>query len=163
MLGMILIVGASTAHASDVWSDVATGVRWLHRSTAGETPQDIHVVEVDLQAPGVSIQASSSETGTQRGVTTSTFAQSIGAVAAINGDWSYDTQTPLGWPSATAASGASTSTTPTSAVPGDTSRAMPSAAARQRFSSPSPQRGGSPRPIQPSRPIGTSMRWVEMA
>lgn len=69
------------------------GVDWLHRTTSA--PQDIHAVRIDLGRGEVSLRASRDATGSERQVTTPTFAASVGAVVAINGDWS-DGSTPVG-------------------------------------------------------------------
>lgn len=69
------------------------GVDWLHRTTSA--PQDIHAVRFDLGRGEVSLRASRDATGSERQVTTPTFASNVGAVVAINGDWS-DGSTPVG-------------------------------------------------------------------
>ena len=74
------------AHATDTWTNIATGVDYLHRVESGSLPQDIHVAKIDLTNPLVSVHASN-DLSTERGVSTRTFATSSGAIAAINGDW----------------------------------------------------------------------------
>lgn len=69
------------------------GVDWLHRTTSA--PQDIHAVRIDLGRGEVSLRASRDATGSERQVTTPTFAANVGAVVAVNGDWS-DGSTPVG-------------------------------------------------------------------
>lgn len=70
--------------ARDQWTRVAPGIRHLHRTTA--EPLSVHVMEVDLRAPGVSIEVTPHE---QRWMTTSQFGRASGAVAAVNGGfWS---------------------------------------------------------------------------
>ena len=88
--------GTQVSLATDTWTEIATGVDHLHRTTSGSSPQDIHVVRVDLTQDNISIQASADSSGSERGVATSTFADSIDATVAINGDWSGASQsTPL--------------------------------------------------------------------
>jgi len=85
-----------TAQATDTWTEISTGVDHLHRVTTGSTPQDLHVVRVDLSLSEIRVQASGDASGTERGVSTSTFADSIGATVAINGDWiGSSSSTPL--------------------------------------------------------------------
>lgn len=83
------------ARATDVWTNVRPGVDWLHRTTGGGTPQDIHAVRIDLSLPNIGIRASRDEGGAERGVTTSTFADDVGALVATGGDWSNG-WTPVG-------------------------------------------------------------------
>ncbi len=90
-----LLTLAPTASATDTWTSVRTGIDWLHRSTSGGTPQDIQAVRIDLTQDAVGLRASMDISGSERRVTTSTFAQNVGAVVAINGDWS-DGSTPVG-------------------------------------------------------------------
>jgi len=92
---LTLILSASSALAADVWTPVQPGVDWLHRSTGGGTPQDIHAVRIDLSLGQVGLRASRNAAGTERGVTTDTFATNVGALVAIGGDWS-DGFTPVG-------------------------------------------------------------------
>lgn len=92
---MILLLLASPLLAGDTWTNVAPGIDWLHRVESGSTPQDIHAVAIDLSRSTISLRASMDATGTERAVTTSTFANSVGATVAINGDWSAS-GTPVG-------------------------------------------------------------------
>ncbi len=94
--GLIAALLIPTAvSAEDTWTTVRPGVEWLHRVTGGAVPQDIHAVRVDLTLPNVGIRASMDEAGAERGVRTSTFAEDVGALVAINADWS-DGFTPIG-------------------------------------------------------------------
>jgi hypothetical protein len=78
--------------ATDTWTDPHPGVRYLHRTTS--TPNHVHALEVDLCARGVALRATK-ESERQR--TVSSFAGSVGAQAAINGDFfSYDGYWPTG-------------------------------------------------------------------
>ncbi|HVH47903.1 MAG TPA: phosphodiester glycosidase family protein [Labilithrix sp.] len=72
---------AGPASAADTWTDPFPGVRHLHRETSN---QNIHVVRVDLCAAGVSFRATKPD---EKGKQTSVFASSVGAQAAVNGDF----------------------------------------------------------------------------
>lgn len=92
---LAFLLFTNNALADDTWTEVRTGVDWLHRTVSGGTPQDIHAVRIDLTQDAVGLRASMDATGSERQVTTSTFARSVDAVVAINGDWS-DGSTPVG-------------------------------------------------------------------
>ena len=97
MIWFLSILFASPAVAGDTWTTVAPGVDWLYRTTGGSSPQRINVAKVDLTRSTISVQASMDAVGSQRKVTTSTFAKSIGATVAINGDWGKSSNaTPVG-------------------------------------------------------------------
>lgn len=83
----------SLALAGDTWTNIRPGVDYLHRTTSD--PQDIYAVRVDLSVPNVGLHASADKMGTERHVTTPTFAANADVLVAINGDWS-DTSTPVG-------------------------------------------------------------------
>ncbi len=95
LLGLALLLSATSASAADVWTPVRPGVEWLHRTTGGGTPQDIHAVRIDLSMGQVGVRASMDAPGVERGVGTDTFAMNVGALVAIGGDWS-DGSTPVG-------------------------------------------------------------------
>jgi hypothetical protein len=80
LLFLSLLVPA-LALAGDTWSTPFVGVRRLVRTTSN---QRIYALVVDLTAPGVKLQAT---TSAQRGRTPSSFAKLIGAQAAVNGDF----------------------------------------------------------------------------
>jgi MYXO-CTERM domain-containing protein len=82
-----LVLASAPAVAEDTWSDVREGVRHLHRVTTGSLPQDLHAVSVDLTLDNVGVRASMDLSGSERWVTTSTFADSTDALIAVNGDW----------------------------------------------------------------------------
>jgi hypothetical protein len=90
MVALLLL--ASTAHATDEWTTVRSGVDYLHRTGSG---QDIYAVRVDLTVPNVGLHASADASGTERRVTTPTFASNADTLVAINADWS-DGTTPVG-------------------------------------------------------------------
>jgi hypothetical protein len=92
---LLPILLSPSALAHDSWTSVRPGVDWLHRSVSGGTPQDIQAVRIDLSEQAVGIRASSDLSGSERRTTTSTFARSVDALVAINGDWS-DGSTPVG-------------------------------------------------------------------
>ncbi len=56
--------------------------------TCGGTPQDVHAVRIDLSRGDVGLRASMNAPGSERGVGTDTFAANVGALVAIDGDWS---------------------------------------------------------------------------
>lgn len=91
----VMTLTASQSSAVDTWTEVRPGIDLLHRTVGGGTPQDIRAVRIDLTRPEVSVRASMDISGRERRVTTSTFAENVGAVAAINGDWS-DGSEPFG-------------------------------------------------------------------
>jgi hypothetical protein len=79
------------AWAGDTWTPLYSGVRMLHRTTSAPV-WDIHVLEVKLDTPGVSLQAT---TSAQRKRTPASFAKLVGAEAAVNGDFfSYTDYSP---------------------------------------------------------------------
>ena len=90
-LSLLALSGA--AHATDTWTTVRSGVDLLHRVESGT--QDIYAARVDLTVPNVGLHASSDSEGSERGVSTETFAASADVLDAINGDWS-DGSTPVG-------------------------------------------------------------------
>ncbi|MBI2892628.1 MAG: phosphodiester glycosidase family protein [Deltaproteobacteria bacterium] len=76
----------SRAVARDTWSTPHPGVRQLERSTSA--PLRVYALEVDLCHEGVSARATASD---ERRRTVSSFADLVGADAAINGDFfSYE-------------------------------------------------------------------------
>ncbi len=81
------------ANATDTWSTIRTGVDYLHRVEAGT--QDIYAARIDLTQANIGLHASNDDIGTERHVTTSTFASNADVLVAINGDWS-DGTTPVG-------------------------------------------------------------------
>lgn len=83
-LAVAFVLGLSTgAVAADKWTKPFAGVRMLHRTTT--SPKwDIHVLEVDLTMPGVSLRAT---TSAQRKRTPSSYGKLVGAQAVINADF----------------------------------------------------------------------------
>ena len=77
MIWLLSILFASPAVGGDTWTTVAPGVDWLYRTTGGSTPQRIHVAKVDLTRSTIGVQASMDAVGSQRRVTTSTFANQL--------------------------------------------------------------------------------------
>jgi hypothetical protein len=89
LLAMLL---GPPARATDTWTDPHPGVRYLHRTDG--TPWQIHALEIDLCARGVQLRATQED---ERQRTVSSFADLVGAQAAINGDFfSYDGYWPTG-------------------------------------------------------------------
>lgn len=91
MLPLLALLGP--ALATDTTLTIASGVTYLHRTTSD--PQDIYAVRVDLSLENVAVRASAPDYGVEQHVTTSEFAENVGALVAINGDWS-DATTPVG-------------------------------------------------------------------
>jgi hypothetical protein len=87
---MLLVLGFTIASASDTWTNVRPGVDQLVRTQSG--PNVIYAVKVDLTLPNVAIRATN---GWENAQTTGSFAREVGALVAINGDWS-DAVTPVG-------------------------------------------------------------------
>jgi hypothetical protein len=77
--------------ASDVWSEPAPGLRYLHRTTTA--PCHVHALLVDLDAPGVRVVATRYD---ERWSTVTELAQTRGAAAAINGGFWGAFQRPIG-------------------------------------------------------------------
>jgi MYXO-CTERM domain-containing protein len=88
-----LLALSGAAHATDTWTTVRSGVDLLHRVESGT--QDIYAARVDLTVPNVGLHASTDSEGSERGVSTKTFAASADVLVAINADWS-DGSTPVG-------------------------------------------------------------------
>jgi hypothetical protein len=86
-LSLALCLLAAVASAADTWTTPFVGVKRLHRTTS--TPWNIHVLVVDLTAPGVSLLSTESA---HRRKTPSAWGALVGAQAAVNGDFfSYTT------------------------------------------------------------------------
>lgn len=87
-------LAALPAFAADVWSEPHPGVQYLHRSTS--EPKEIHALIVDLSRPEIRIRTTKED---EKGRTPSSFANLVGAVAAVNADY-YVTDgsfTPVGY------------------------------------------------------------------
>ena len=88
MLNAILLsLLLNDANATDTWTNIATGIDYLHRVETSPRPQDIFAARIDLSNPLVSLHTSANTTGVERGVSTLTFANNSGSIVAINGDW----------------------------------------------------------------------------
>ena len=89
-LGLVaatLVLLAGRAHG-DVTKPVFDGVTMITRTTSAPS-NVIHILEIDMTTPGVSLGSTTSSAREQR---TSSFATAAGAAAAINGDlFSYAT------------------------------------------------------------------------
>lgn len=102
-LVLLIALGASAASATQVVEEPFLGVRHIHQTETSPRPLSIHVVEIDLSAPGISfmmtprapgypgpiINGSPGETVRQ---TTRQFANGVSAQIAINGAF-YAAQT----------------------------------------------------------------------
>ena len=87
-----LSLGSGPAEAADTWTNIAPGVDLLERVETGSVPQEIFAVRADLTNPLISVHATNDIMGVERGVSTKTFAENVGAIAAINGDWGLTSQ-----------------------------------------------------------------------
>ena len=81
-LCVLCFSSASSAFAEDVWSEPFQGVRYLHRTTTEPKTWDMHLVFIDLTAPGIRI--TSTQPG-DRSMTNPRWAQKAGVQVAING------------------------------------------------------------------------------
>ncbi len=89
---MSLILLLSTlAFAGDYEREVRDGITSFKRFTDGDRPQNVYAVRVDLSVPNVGLHASADLRGNEWYTDTLSFAEEVGAVAAINGDWSCTT------------------------------------------------------------------------
>jgi len=80
------------ARAGDTWTTPFPGVRRLQRTTTN--PWNINVLEVDLNAPGVRLEATPMS---MKGRRTSSLGSALHAQAAVNGDFfSYSNYMPSG-------------------------------------------------------------------
>jgi hypothetical protein len=86
VIAACLFAAAGTpAFAADVWTDPFPGIRYLHRST--DEPKEIHALLIDLLRPEISLRATKNN---EKGRTTTSFSNLVGAAAAVNGDF-YNT------------------------------------------------------------------------
>ncbi len=90
---LLALTHPAYAQPRDTWTNVRPGVDYLHRVVASG-PQDIFAARINLRQAGVSLHMSANNVRERR-VTTPTFARNVGALIAINGDWS-DGNTPVG-------------------------------------------------------------------
>lgn len=81
LVTVMVLLGAGDALAQDTRTTPFAGVQHLHRRTAN---QNIHVLEVDLCAPGVSVRTTADG---ERGRTVPSFGALTGVQAAVNGDF----------------------------------------------------------------------------
>lgn len=83
----LCVLGLSLpAGATDRWTALAPGLRLLHRTTRHRdgAPLDMHVLEVNLCEPTLSLRVTAPDEGRTR---TSRFGRRVGALAAVNGDY----------------------------------------------------------------------------
>ena len=93
VVAVFALLGTGRAHAGDVTKQVFDGVKMITRTTSAPN-NVIHILEVDMTKPGVSLGSTASSARQQR---TSSFATAAGASAAINGDlFSYATYATTG-------------------------------------------------------------------
>jgi hypothetical protein len=92
-----LLALAAPAHASDDSDrEVRPGITSFKRLIEGTRTvraQNIYAVRVDLTVPNVGLYASADAREDEWAVDTLDFAQNVGAIAAINGDWSCNDRT----------------------------------------------------------------------
>ena len=82
---LLSLVSIQESAAQDTWTNIATGIDYLHRVESGAVPQDIFAARIELDNPLVSLHTSANTIGVERGVSTLTFANNAGAKVAING------------------------------------------------------------------------------
>jgi len=93
VLATFALLGADPARAGDTTKQVFDGVTMIVRTTSAPN-NVIHILEIDMTKPGVSLGATASSARQQR---TSSFATAAGAAAATNGDlFSYTTYATTG-------------------------------------------------------------------
>ena len=85
LIAALVVSAPSPVAAQDTWSSPAPGIYYLFRTTS--QPMRIHVLIVDLCAPGMSMRATGPSEGGS-GITTSQFASLVGAQAAVNASFS---------------------------------------------------------------------------
>jgi cysteine-rich repeat protein len=79
---MLTLLLATSALAVDTWSNVVPGIDYLHRTQSG--PRVIYAVRADISLPNVALRATGP---TESPRTTSSFANLVGGMVTINGDW----------------------------------------------------------------------------
>ncbi len=87
------MLGTSPANAADYSREVRPGLTSFKRLLSGSRPQNVYAVRADLSSPNIGLHASADVRSTEWYVDTLTFAENVGAIAAINGDWSCTTCT----------------------------------------------------------------------
>lgn len=90
---MLLLAAMTTSLGADYEREVRDGITSFKRFTDGDRPQNIYAVRVDLSVPNVGLHASADQRGDEWYTDTLSFAEEVGAIAAINGDWSCTTCT----------------------------------------------------------------------
>ena len=88
---MLLLAAMSAAFGADYEREVRDGITSFKRFTDGDRPQNVYAVRVDLSVPNIGLHASADRRGDEWYTDTLSFAEEVGAVAAINGDWSCTT------------------------------------------------------------------------
>lgn len=88
---MLVGILALVAAAADYEREVREGITSFKRFTDGSRPQNVFAVRVDLSSPNIGLHASADDRGAEWYTDTLSFAEEVGAVAAINGDWSCTT------------------------------------------------------------------------
>ncbi len=83
-LALLLVLFPAMVQAADVWTTPFTGVRRLVRTETSPNNLKVHVLEIDLDAPGVYLGSTKSA---ERQRTPSSYAKLVGAKAAVNGDF----------------------------------------------------------------------------
>lgn len=86
-----LAMTLTVALADDYEREVREGITSFKRFTSGDRPQNVYAVRVDLSVPNIGLHASADRRGAEWYTDTLSFAEEVGAVAAINADWSCTT------------------------------------------------------------------------
>ena len=88
---MFLLALLLPAQATDTWSEALPGVQYLYRTESG--PKVLHFAFVDLSRDELYLRSTRPD---EAGRTTSSFASTVGAAVAINGDWFEGSYDPVG-------------------------------------------------------------------
>ena len=81
---LALLLGTLTAFATDTWTNVRPGIDRLERTIPAD-PNVAYAVRADLSLPNLAVRATKED---ERHQTTGGYAREVGALIAINGDWS---------------------------------------------------------------------------
>ena len=91
VVALLVVLCGADAVAGDVLTRPYPGITYTHRSQSSPR-KEIHIVEVDLTRPQVSLRTTRTS---ERGRTPSSFSRHVGAAVVVNGDFfntngSYD-------------------------------------------------------------------------
>ena len=81
LLPALVLLWPCSSYATDTWTEIAEGVRWLERVADGQT---IQVAEIDIATPELSFRVTRED---EAPTTTQDFHTEVEALVTINGDW----------------------------------------------------------------------------